>query len=76
MYQGLRVHFVSNPDAHRNGLLDSLAEAARSRPNGLGCLSGRFYGLHSRISNEIYSEPLINALSHREGPVESFFNFI
>ena len=27
---------------HRNGYL---AEMARSRPNGLGCLAGHFYGL-------------------------------
>ena len=30
----------------------------------------------SRISNEIYSEPLVHALSPYEGPVESIFNSI
>ena len=38
------------------------------------CLAGHFYGLQSKISNEIYSEPLKHALSPREGPVKSFFD--
>ena len=52
-----------------------LAEPTQSWPNELGCLAGRFYGLHSRISNKIYSEPLMHALSHCDGPAESFFQF-
>ena len=61
---------------HRNGQLDSLAEPARFRPNGLGCLAGRFYGLQSMISDKIYSEPLMHALSSCEYPVEVFFTLI
>ena len=36
----------------------------------------RFHGLQSRISNKIYSEPQMHALSPCKGSVESFFNFI
>ena len=42
----------------------------------LSCLAGHFYGLQSRISNKIYSEPLMHAFSPHKGPIESFFNFI
>ena len=30
----------------------------------------------SRISNKVYSEPLMHTLSPCEGPIESIFNFI
>ena len=60
---------------HRKSQLGSLAEPARSRPNGLSCLAGRFYGLQSRISNKIYSEPLKHALSPCEGRIKSFSQF-
>ena len=63
-------------NGHRNGLLGNLAESAKSGLVRLSCLAGRFYGLQSRISNKIYSEPLMRALSARESPVKSFFNFI
>ena len=63
-------------EGHRNGQLDSLAELTTSRPNGLSCLAGRFYGLQSKISNKMYSEPLKHALSPRKGPDDIFFSFI
>ena len=59
---------------HRKSQLGSLAEPARSRPNGLSCLAGHFYGLQSRISNKAYSEPLKHALSPCEGRL-NFFQF-
>ena len=39
----------------------SLADLAKSRPNLLSSLVRRFYGLQSRISRKIHSEPLMNA---------------
>ena len=62
-------------EGHRNGQLGSLAHSAWFWPVQLSCLAGCFYGLQSRISNKIYSEPLKHALSPRKGPVESFFQF-
>ena len=76
MHQGLRFCLKSYIEGHRNGQLWSLAEPAQSRPNGLRCQADRFYGLQSRISNKIYSEPMMHALLSCEGPVESNFNFV
>ena len=38
----------------------------------LNCAVGRSYGLQSKVSNKIYSEPLKHALSPHKGPIESF----
>ena len=46
------------------------------RPNQLSCLSRRFYGLQSRISNRIYSETM-HDISSCEGLLQRvYFNFI
>ena len=37
--------------------LGNLTKAAKSRPNRLSCPDGHFYGLQSKILNELYSEP-------------------
>ena len=36
------------------------------------CLVGRFYGHLSRISNKVYSEPLMHDLSPCKGLIENF----
>ena len=41
-------------------------------PYWLSCLATRFYSHQSKISNKIYSEPLMNALSPCKGPNKSF----
>ena len=36
-----------------------------------GRVAGGFYGLQSKVSSKIYSEPMMHALSPWEGPVEN-----
>ena len=55
---------------HRNDQLGSLTKPAQFRPNALGCLASRSYGL---LSRKIYFEPLMHAHSLCN---ESNFNFI
>jgi len=63
-------------EGHGGGQLGSSANSAWIGPVGPSCLAGRFCCLQSRISNKIYFEPLMCALSPREGPVGGFFNSI
>ena len=63
MHKGLRIYFVYNPRLdHRIYLLCSLAKSAWIGPIRLSCPGGKFYGLQSRISKKMYSEPLMHAL--------------
>ena len=49
-----------------------IVDFTQSRPNRLGCLTGRFHGPQSRIERKTSSELLMNA---HEDLIESFFNF-
>ena len=67
---------------HRKSLIHRAKNSAKpiqtntDRSNWLGCLAGGFYYHRSSISNKVFSEPLMHALSQSEGPIEIIFNFI
>ena len=61
---------------HRIHHLGCLTNKAWIGPIWLSCLPREFYGLKSRISNEICSEPFVHSLSPFECPVVESFSIL